>query len=272
VNTRRRRALASLLHSSAGVRLVMAASLPRLMRRRGRATSALRRTMKSIALGRIPSDERAWARRIEDHRHELFARSTPVEPFVEGYPEDLGWASRIVSMPPVWCGFLIRLVRELAPNLGIELGTGVGISTAYQAAGLALGGGGRLMTFDGSADWVRVAEQGLERLELAERVDAHVGPIAETVPRAANGSGRAEYALVDAEHTEEATLADFRTILPHLAHGAVVVFDDIPWTPGMRRAWRTVARSERVSVALALGRMGVVVVGNDHDAQTPQSK
>src|SRR5947207_1405865 len=187
-----------------------------------------------------------------------FAQDGVVRPFEAGLPATVSAATGGVSIPPVWGPFLMRLVRELSPELCLELGTGVGISTAYQAAALDLNGAGRLITIDGSPEWAALAEQGLSALGLG-RVQGEVGPIASTLPGALEDQPPVDYALVDAEHTEEATVGYFHSLLPYLSDGAVVVFDDIPWTSGMRRAWRAIARHPRVS-GFALGRMGVAVM------------
>jgi hypothetical protein len=49
-------------------------------------------------------------------------------------------------------------------------------------------------------------------------------------------------------------------LLPRLAEGGVAVFDDIHWTEEMQRAWARIEQHAGISVALDLGRLGVVVV------------
>ena len=58
-----------------------------------------------------------------------------------------------------------------------------------------------------------------------------------------------EYAFLDAEHSEEATIEHFDALLPHLADGAVVVLDDITQAAEMRQAWSAVCAREQVSLA-----------------------
>jgi predicted O-methyltransferase YrrM len=153
----------------------------------------------------------------------------------------------------------MRLVRELRPQSCLELGTGIGISASYEAAAMDLNGVGRLITLDGSAEWAAVAEEGLSSLRLG-RVEFTVGPIAGTLPDALARAEPVDYAFVDAEHTEEATMGYFESIVPHMSPQGAMVFDDIPWNREMRRAWRRIARDERVCAAFALGRMGVAVI------------
>jgi predicted O-methyltransferase YrrM len=258
---RSQRAAAALLHSPMAVRMLMGASLPRLAleRQRGRAPGALAGTASTIALDRIPSEERDWAMRIEARRRELSSRQERARPFEDSLPDTISQASLWTPIPPVWGVFLMRLVRQLRPQSCLELGTGIGISAGYEAAALELNGGGRLITLDGSAEWATVAEEGLSLLGLG-RVEFSVGPIAGTLPDALERSAPVDYAFVDAEHTEKATVGYFESIVPHMSPQGVMVFDDIPWSRELRRTWRRIAHDERVSAAFALGRMGVAVI------------
>jgi predicted O-methyltransferase YrrM len=229
-------------------RLLMAASAARLAARRDPARRALRRALWTTALGRIPRDEREWIGRIEARRAEL--ASGDIAPFAR-------WA----SIAPVWGRFLMRTVRELSPRSCLELGSGFGISAAYQAAALELTGGGSLTTMeriDGLGD---IAQEGLARLGLNGRVDLRRGSIDDSLGAVLEDAGEIDYAFLDADHTESATVAQFATLVPHLRDGAVVVVDDINWSEGMRRAWKSIAGNQWVAAKLQLRRVGIVVIG-----------
>jgi len=212
--------------------------------------------------------------RIDARRRELIADETSVAPGFEaksgtapewitrgrGEPIPIGGVACLFSAPPRWGMFLLRLVRELAPESCLELGTGVGISTAYQAAALKLNGSGTLTTLEGAQAWAAIAEQGLSALGLAERARVEVGPIDETLAEVMARVAPIDYAYLDADHTEEATVGHFEAIVPHLSEGGIVILDDISYSGEMWRAWRAITRHGRVSLDLALGRMGVVAV------------
>jgi predicted O-methyltransferase YrrM len=233
-------------------RLLMAASLPRIAARRDPASRALRRALWTTALGHIPRDEREWIARIEARRAELASGDVPE-------------AARWMSVAPVWGRFLMRTVRELSPRSCLELGTGFGISAAYQATALELNGAGTLITFE--LDQVRgaIAEEGLSRLGLDRRVDLHMGPQSDSLGRVLQGAGAIDYAFLDADHSEEATLAHFEALLPHLARGAIVILDDINWSEGMRRAWKAIAGHQRTSTTVELRRTGIVLIAGRRD-------
>jgi predicted O-methyltransferase YrrM len=252
-------------------RAAMLGRLPRVARRHDPTSRALAQALRGAALNRLRSDEREWVTRIEARRSELASDASMVRPEFEttpeteravfrdgGEPAPIWGIAELFSISPLWGEFLLRLTRELAPRSSVELGTALGLSTAYQAAGLELNGTGTLTTFEGAKAWAAVAEQGLSDLGLSERATVEVGPIDETLPRALTRIGPIDYAYLDADHTEEATVKHFDTILPHMAPGGVAVLDDIAFSREMSRAWHAIRRRDRVSTSLALGRMGVL--------------
>lgn len=87
------------------------------------------------------------------------------------------------------------------------------------------------------------------------------GRFQDTLPGALRELGRVDMAFVDGHHDEHATAAYFQQIVPHVPAGGVLVFDDIEWSEGMRRAWRAVRSDRRVRVAITLDEMGFCVVG-----------
>ena len=250
----------------------MGLSVPRAAPLRDRGSGPLARALRTTALGRIPAGERGWATRIEARRRELSSRDAVVgpsfadrisagddEPQVPSIP--VGGAAGWISLTPAWCAFLMRLVRELGPRSCLELGTGFGISTLYQAAALELNGAGTMTTVEGAPDYVPIAKEGFSAFGLDRRVEVEVGSITETLKEVAARSAPIEFAFVDADHTEEATLAQFDAMLPHLSDGAILVFDDVRWERGgMVRAWQEIVRHGRVSLALGMRRIGVAVV------------
>jgi predicted O-methyltransferase YrrM len=272
--TRAERAIRSVTRKPLYGRASMVGRLPRLAGRSDPTSRALARALRTTALGRIQAEERQWIGRIEARRRELAADQKAVPPgFDRGSkggvaarsatieaPVAIRGISALFSIPPAWGVFQLRLVRELAPRSCLELGTGLGLSAAYQAAGLELNGAGTLTTLEGAHAWGAVAEQGLAALGLAGRGEVRLGVIDDTLPEVAQRIAPIDYAFLDADHTEEATREHFDILLPHLSPGAVVLLDDITLSRGMRRGWKAVRGREGVSASLDLGRMGVVAV------------
>ncbi|MGI8462546.1 MAG: O-methyltransferase [Solirubrobacterales bacterium] len=247
-------------------RLAMTRALARIAGRRDPASRAVAKALRAAAAGRLPAEERAWIRRIESRRAELIAKQsdqTPEELGVFGIAEAVRW----MSVPPVLGRFLMRLVRELAPSSSIEVGTGLGLSGAYQGAALELNERGRLITVDVVEAHAVLAREGFGELGIG-RVEVRVGEPATVLETALADAAPVGYAFVDADHQEAPTLACFDAMLPHLGPGAVIVFDDVGFSiPEMARAWSTIAAHERVSAAVPIGRLGVTVLKRSWEAR-----
>ena len=206
-------------HSPLRARVRLLAALPRPVLSGAPRTGSIAKVIADSAFARVPPDERDWAERIEARRRELVSRQGQTEPVYGAVPPHgagplaaiyepvrVGLATWLMSLPEVWCVVLMRMVRELAPRSCLELGTGLGISGAYQAAALELNGRGALTTLEGRREWAATAEDGFSGLGL-ERVAVLTGPIEYTIDDAARRAGPFDYAFVDAEHTEDATKA-----------------------------------------------------------------
>jgi predicted O-methyltransferase YrrM len=222
-------------------------------------------------------EERGWIARIEQLRAELNASDTPVmrldygagspgagrtaEEMLAGVetPDTIGHIARLTSKPPFWGRVLFNLVRHTGPASCVEMGTSMGISAAYQAAALELNGTGALVTLEGAPAVAELARAHLGRLGLG-RAEVVVGRFRDTLPAVLEARRPVDYVFVDGHHDEHATLGYFERLLPFLADSALLVFDDIAWSDGMRRAWTTLARDPRVTSAVGLGPVGLCLI------------
>ena len=264
-------ALGNLMRSRIGVRAQLSAPLARLAAERNPAARPLRRALAITLADRISTPERAWIDRIEARRGRLLAdreaTAGAFDPGTQGRDglfsggggeTTVGAAAEMMSLSRPWCTLLMRIVRELRPTSCVELGSGLGISGAYQAAALELNGAGRLVTMEGSEPMAAIARETFDSLGLGS-IGLVVGPLATTLPEQVELAQPIDFAFVDAEHQAAATLEYFRTLLPGLAGGAVLVFDDVNWDE-MKPAFAVIGRDERVATSLSVGRLGLVLI------------
>jgi predicted O-methyltransferase YrrM len=235
----------------AGHRAVMLAAHVRARGRDDPPSRAIARATLTAATGRHPAAEREWIDRIEDRRRRIPA---------DAPGDELRGACPFWSIPRHWGRFLTRLVVELAPENAVEMGVGFGMSGCYQAAALEVQGRGRLTCLDQEESLAEIARESFAELGLDHRIELHMGPIGQTLGPVAERVAPIDYAYIDAEHTEAATVHNFEVILPHLTPGAVVVVDDVMLGDEMTRAWDRIAGHRRVAFALSLRRLGLVVV------------
>ncbi|HEU0302323.1 MAG TPA: class I SAM-dependent methyltransferase [Longimicrobium sp.] len=272
---------ASLLRNARDTARLLAARrrVAGMLRRATGDTVPLLRAVEAALRGDASAEERAWMERIERLRRRLLAIDLPLTlvDYGAGAPElalsaEEMYAGRAVtrtlaevcrggSKPPFWAGVLFHLVRQVRPASCVELGTCLGISAAYQAAALGLNGRGRMTTLEGAEKVAELAGLHLEELGLDGIATVVTGRFQDTLAEVLRERAPVDYAFIDGHHDEHATLGYFGQIHPHLAESALVVFDDVAWSAGMRRAWTALQADERIRTVLDLGAVGVGVTG-----------
>jgi predicted O-methyltransferase YrrM len=211
--------------------------------------------------GSVSAETQAWAARIEALRQDLLRSTDEIEHTGRVTVSEV---CRSASRPPQWARLLFEIVRAFRPEQGLELGTSLGMSASYEAAALELNAKGRLVTLEGCEDLVNRARAHFEQLELADRIEVVLGSFQDTLQPTLDRLGSVGYAFVDGNHDRDATLTYFAQLAPHLLDGAVVVFDDISWSPGMADAWTTLMADPRVSLSVDLFKVGICIVGGPH--------
>jgi predicted O-methyltransferase YrrM len=253
----------------AGHDAVFAGAVPRLVARRLRrsdrpAGRTLARAVEGIAGRGLSGEERDWVDRIERRRAHLAAREGTIELHrlfraPQGSPDQSNYPrlALVASIHRPWGTFLLRLVRELEPASCVELGACVGISGAYQAAGLELNGSGRLVTVEGTIELAALARETFAELGLG-RVEVRVGAFDRVLDDALEAAAPIDLAFVDAGKQRRTFEWQLERLLPWLAPGAVVVLDDIHWSRELAAAWRDLRRDPRFELATDLWRVGMV--------------
>ncbi|MSQ79098.1 MAG: class I SAM-dependent methyltransferase [Flavobacteriaceae bacterium] len=156
---------------------------------------------------------------------------------------------------------LFRLVRWFQPTTVIELGTSLGIGTAWLASGL--GSEGHIHTFEGCVPVAEKATKNFEDLKLKEQIDIHVGPIENTLPLVLKDLPQIDFAYMDANHRLAPTLNYFNTLIEKAHSHTVFVLDDIYWSAEMKEAWRILKDDKRVSLSIDLHQFGLVFLLED---------
>ena len=149
---------------------------------------------------------------------------------------------------------LFRLVNFLQPRCSVELGTSLGITASYIASASSKI---CLTTIEGSENIAAEAQKVFEKLRL-KNIRQVVGNIDVCLPQFLKEADVVDFAFLDANHTEKATLRYFMQLLPHCGQKTVLVLDDIHYSVGMNNAWRAICRLPEVTAAMDLWDLGIV--------------
>jgi predicted O-methyltransferase YrrM len=166
------------------------------------------------------------------------------------------------SKPAFWAVILFKLIRKIEPSSCVELGSCVGISASYQAAALTINRKGSLLTLEGSPEIAKIATETLDILNY-RNASVITGPFHETLKGVLESSKPIDFFFNDGHHDHDAVIKYFNEALPNLSNEAVIVFDDISWSPGMKKVWNEIKDNERVTASIDLDKIGIALVGNN---------
>ena len=165
--------------------------------------------------------------------------------------------ARHAAAPPALGRMLFRTALLQRPHAILELGTSLGISALYLTGGALQA---RFRSIEGNP---LLAQRAQAHLDAFKVHDAKVfcGAFRQMLPAACAELGKIDLAYIDGDHRYEATLELFESLLPHLSENALLIFDDIHWSPGMSRAWETIARHPQVRLSIDTFRAGFAFFG-----------
>ena len=209
----------------------------------------------------LTGEDQARLEEIEDQRQRFLRQ---VDPLVDGtlgpgglYDEGVSIQSACrVSKKPKGALFLYLLIRAFKPSVVLELGTNLGISSAYQAAALRRNGHGALVTLEASPYRARLAQELHRRLHLTN-VTYVQGLFAETLAPTLRNFGPVDFSFIDGHHQFQPTLDYFDAVWRHSNPHAVFAFDDIRWSAGMAQAWAVLCSDSRLTLVVDLDNLGV---------------
>lgn len=153
------------------------------------------------------------------------------------------------------CAQLIyRLVKHLNPTTVLELGTSLGVTTAYMALAQP---DATLTTLEGCPNTAQLARNNLTNLGIMQ-TQVVVGNFDQTLPRYLNTIESLDFVFFDGNHQKGPSIAYFEACLPKANNNSVFVFDDIHWTKEMEKFWEYVKAHEQVQVSIDLFELGIV--------------
>ena len=149
---------------------------------------------------------------------------------------------------------LFHLVQYFSPHTIIELGTCLGIGTAYIAAAKP---SAKIITIEGSKELSERADIGFKELKF-NNIEQIVGDFNEKLPEVLSGIKTVDMAFIDGNHRYDPTMKYFNLLMTKANENSVFVFDDIYWSPEMTRAWSEIKKDPRITLTIDIYRFGIV--------------
>lgn len=199
---------------------------------------------------------------IEKLRQELLKNKSQLE------LEDFGAGSRMHASykrrineialsslkPKKFARLLFRMVNHYQPESVLELGTSLGITTAYLASADEQK---PVTTMEGAKAVASIARNNFDKLGL-ENISIIEGNFDHAMPHFLNKQQKIDFAYIDGNHRKEPTLKYFELLLEKSHSNSVLVFDDVHWSEEMEQAWETIKEHPLVTLTIDLFFIGIV--------------
>jgi len=157
--------------------------------------------------------------------------------------------------PRKYAQLLARLVSYFEPKIILDLGTSLGLTTAYMAMSAKNAQG---ISFEGCNETAKIARENFQKLGL-ENIQLQVGNIDETLGSALINLPKIDFVFVDANHRKAPTIAYFEQLLTKTHDNSVIIFDDIYWSKEMTEAWESIKSHSSVGISIDLFQFGIIL-------------
>lgn len=169
------------------------------------------------------------------------------------YQRTVSSIARHSSKPLKYARLLYRLAHYFSPKTILELGTSFGYSSMYLASAIPAG---RLITIEGCPNTAAIAKKNFVHCGF-NNIILHTGNFDELLPTELSNS-KPDFIFLDGNHQYEATLRYFNEFLSITEEHTVIIFDDIYWSAGMKKAWTEIKDHPGVTSTIDVFMFGII--------------
>ena len=149
---------------------------------------------------------------------------------------------------------LYRITKNQEPKIIVELGTCLGITTAYFSKACPEAD---IITIEGCSETAKTAYNNFRQLAL-DNIELRVGNFDDILPTVLDDVRQLDVVYIDGNHRKEATQNYFLQCLSKVHENSLLIFDDIYWSKGMKEAWEEIKAHPEVTVTIDLFWIGLV--------------
>ena len=149
---------------------------------------------------------------------------------------------------------IARLIDFYKLENAIELGTSLGIGTCYIASQSSIK---KIVTLEGSPEIAKIAKKSFEELKL-KNIELLIGKFDDQLKNSVAAFSKIDLIYIDGNHQYQSTIDYFNFYIEQAHDNSFLIFDDIYWSEGMKKAWEEISASPKINVSIDLFRMGIV--------------
>ncbi len=155
---------------------------------------------------------------------------------------------------PFQCRFLYRLGVFTKSREIVELGTSLGISSAY--LGIA-NSNSRVDTVEGDPEIAKVARKVFDELRI-DNIHLHNTSFDIFIANGLPGDKRIDLLFLDGHHTSVALWKYYHAMKPYMSDQTIIIVDDIYWSADMTDGWKKLIALPEVTQSVDCFHFGLL--------------
>jgi predicted O-methyltransferase YrrM len=173
---------------------------------------------------------------------------------IKGNLRKISDIARFSSVPSKYGRFLTNMAASFGDTGILELGTSLGISTMYLAAGQK---DGRVHTIEGCPETLSVAKENFDHCGFTG-IKSFSGSFDEMIPEFCRENIIPGIIFIDGDHRKESVMRYYEKVKEFTDDKSVVIFDDIHISAEMGEAWDLIKNDKKISISIDINRFGIV--------------
>lgn len=172
----------------------------------------------------------------------------------KGTQRKVATIAKNAAKPAKYAQLMHRMIKYYGAAKIIELGTSLGLTTAYLAKANPRA---EVVTMEGAGAVAAVAEENFRKLGISN-IEIVEGNFDSTLQGVLDNVQRPDFIFIDGNHRQEPTERYFEQLLPYVHNNTLLVFDDIHWSKEMETAWKNIVAHDAVTCDIDLFYIGIV--------------
>ena len=161
------------------------------------------------------------------------------------------------------CRIIFNIINHYNALQILELGTSLGISSAYMAAANRAA---KVTTLEGDT-MVAMSALATHKSLNINNINLVQGPFQDTLLPVLATLGSLDAVFMDGHHLKDPTMTYFDQLKPYCHQNTIIIVDDIYWSKDMNEAWELLKKDPMVSLSVDLFDIGILFFNLDLSKQ-----
>ena len=172
------------------------------------------------------------------------------------------------ASPEIWGQFFYRLSKASRIKNILEIGTNLGVSGQYFIKALEGKKNTKFISMEGVKGLCEIASTRFDLISGENHFEVVHGLYDKSLQNILISNIYFDLVFIDGNHRYEATLKYFELLKNNISDRAIVIFDDIHWSSGMKRAWREICTQKGIVFSINFFKLGLIMFDSKQSKPT----